>query len=244
LAPSHLPRLAADDASADHRSANRLADSGSSTRRSLRPFLAYLGVFYSLWTLWVLYGYPRLQALGPRSLPYALANLAVRSALWIAPVVLYVRYVERRDPIDYLRLTRNWRRGVCVGLLFAAVNLAGSAARFGLPHVHAGAITWNTVLSTSLAIGLFEELPFRGLMLQTLAPRCGWLMANVLTSLLFVLIHVPGWVSLGTWRLATAFVIFVLGFMFGLAFRLSGSLWGAVIAHSTNDLFASVLFGL
>src|SRR5262245_26737117 len=211
---------------------------------SLRPLFIYIALFFSAWTVWVLYGYPRLQLLDPRTLGYALANLTVRSAIWLVPVFLFIRCIDHRRPTEYLQLGRNWRRGIWVGLVVAAANFVGSVVRFGMPHVQADAITWNTMLSTSCAIGLIEEVPFRGLILQELEPHYGWVVANLISALLFVLIHVPGWVSLGTWRAVTAVVVFGLGVVFGVAFRISASLWSAVIAHSTNDFFARVLFGL
>ena len=202
-----------------------------------------IALFFSAWTTWVLYGYPRVQLLDPRTVGYALANLIVRSVIWLVPALLFIRYMDDRSPIEYLRLVQNWRRGIWAGLIVAAVNFVGSVARFGMPHVQTDAITWNTLLSTSCAIGLIEEVPFRGLVLQKLEPQFGWLLANLASALLFVLIHAPGWTSLGTWRAGSAIVVFGLGFVFGVAFRVSGSLWSAVIAHSTNDFFAGVLFG-
>src|SRR5215813_3830522 len=217
---------------------------GESPQPSRRPLFIYIALFFSAWTAWVLYGYPRLQLLNPRTLGYALANLTVRSAIWLVPVFLFIRYIDQRRPTEYLRLVRNWRRGIWVGLVVAAMNFVGSVVRFGMPHVQADAITWNTVLSTSCAIGLIEEVPFRGLILQELEPLYGWMLANLISALLFVLIHVPGWISLGTWRVITAVIVFGLGVVFGVAFRISGSLWSSVIAHNTNDFFAGVLFRL
>jgi CAAX protease family protein len=219
-------------------------DPSNGPSQSLWPLFTYIALFFAAWIGWVLYVYPCLQLLDQRSLAYALANLTSRSLIWIAPVFVFVRYVDNRRPVEFLRLNRNWRRGIRVGLLFAALNLVGSIARFGLPHVRRDALTWNTILGTSCAIGLIEEIPFRGLILQKLEPGCGWLLANFISSLLFVCIHLPGWISLGTLRAVPAFTVFVLGLVFGVVFRYSGSLWSAVIAHSTNDFFAAVLFGV
>jgi len=193
---------------------------------SLWPLVIYIALFFSAWTAWVLYGYPRLQLLEPRTLGYALTNLTVRSVIWLAPAFLFIRSIDRRNPIDYLRLAQNWQRGIWVGLVVAALNFVGSSVRFGMPHLEGDAMTWNTVLSTSCAIGMIEEVPFRGVILQKLEPQYGWLLANFLE----------------TWRAGTAIVVLGLGFVFGVAFRMSGSLWSAVIAHSTNDFFSAMLF--
>jgi hypothetical protein len=59
-----------------------------------------------------------------------------------------------------------------------ALNLAGSVARFGLPHLSMEALTWNSVLGTSFFVGFIEEIPYRGFMLQKFTERLGFGMAT------------------------------------------------------------------
>jgi membrane protease YdiL (CAAX protease family) len=66
--------------------------------------------------------------------------------------------------------------------------------RFGWPA--APHLTWNSLLGTSIGVGFFEEIPFRGYILMKLATRMNFWLANMLTSLLFVGGHRPGWLSL------------------------------------------------
>jgi membrane protease YdiL (CAAX protease family) len=74
---------------------------------------------------------------------------------------------------------------VAIGLALGVLLFAGSLLRFGRPHVDPSTITWNSVLSTSISIGFFEEIPFRGLILQKLATRKNFWTANAVTALLF-----------------------------------------------------------
>ncbi|MGO8697892.1 MAG: type II CAAX prenyl endopeptidase Rce1 family protein [Limisphaerales bacterium] len=68
-----------------------------------------------------------------------------------------------------------------------------------------------------------------------------WL-ANGLTSLVFVSLHLPGWFLLRLFTPLLALNIFLLSFVWGLVFRYSRSLWACIICHDANDFISSVLF--
>ena len=55
-------------------------------------------------------------------------------------------------------------------------------------------------------------------------------------------IHLPGWLLLGTFRIEDALAIFAIGVALGAVFKFNGSLWSAVIAHSSNNLFLAIFF--
>ena len=105
-------------------------------------------------------------------------------------------------------------------------------------------VTWNSLLGTSMLIGVIEEIPYRGFMLQKFAARIGFWPASVLTSLLFLLVHLPGWSALQMLRADLAATIFIFGFILAVAFRYARSLWAPIVTHSTNDFLAFVVFRL
>jgi uncharacterized protein len=206
------------------------------------PFIAYLVGFHAAWVGWVLLIYPWLRTLGEATLRYALLNVAGRLLIWVLPVFLYLRYVDRVDPLDYLRLRRRWRRGVLVGLGLTLINALLGLLRYGLPQPSLQALTWNSVLSTSILIGFVEEIPYRGLILRKLEGALGFWPASLLSSLLFLAIHLPGWILLGIFSVETAGFIFIFGMIMALVVRRSGSLWSAIVAHSLNDFLAAIIF--
>jgi membrane protease YdiL (CAAX protease family) len=159
-------------------------------------FIAYVVAFHVVWAAWPLFVYPRLQALGDRTLLYAAANLTIRSIVWIAPVLVFLRWVDGVEPAGYLKLRTRIGRGVAIGLALTALNLLGTFVRFGPPHLSLERVTWNSTLSTSFLIGLIEEVPYRGFMLQKFTERYGFWRANAITSMLFMSIHLPGWIAL------------------------------------------------
>jgi CAAX protease family protein len=225
-------------------SSARISKGEGPTPTAFAPFLVYVTTFHLAWAAWPYLVYPRLVAIGERTLTYALLNLGIRLVVWVVPVFVYLRYVDGIDPLDYLKLKGRVRRGVVIALALTALNLAGSMARFGLPHPSMERVTWNSVLGTSFLIGFVEEIPYRGFMLQKFAERLDFWLANVVTSLLFVLVHVPGWIALHMLRADAAATIFVFGVVMAIVFRYSQSLWAPIITHSTNDCLSFVIFGL
>ena len=213
-------------------------------RSSFAPFLVYVVAFHLLWIAWPVFLYPRVVAVGPATLTYALINLSFRFLYWIAPVLLYLRYVDGVNPFEYLRMTPPVRRGVILALVLTAINVVGTFARFGVPHLSLQRVTWNSILGTSFLIGFFEEIPYRGFMLRKFSERMnGWL-ANLVTSLLFLSIHLPGWIALHTFNAGGAASVFVLGVVLAWAVSYSGSLWAGIITHSANDCLTFVIFGM
>src|SRR4030095_6413760 len=212
------------------------------SKGSRLSFFAYFILFNAAWLIWVLFGYPRLRLVGEKTFWYALMNIAVRGLLWVLPVFLYLRYVDNVKPAAYLKLTRYWRRGLFVGVGFSLLNFLVFVAQHRLPHDMQRHLSWNTILSTAFLIGFFEELPYRGFIFQKLSEWCSWVTAAIISSLLFLMIHLPGWLSLRLLTFRNVTFVLVFGALMAILFRYAKSLWAPIVAHSLNDFFASVLF--
>src|SRR5436190_13876275 len=209
------------------------------------PFIIYLIAFHAFWMgVYVFAIYPWMRSLGERTLRYALINISIRLAVWVLPVFLYLIYVDGVNPFEYLKLKHNCKRGVIIGVVLSVINLLGTTIRFGLPHPTAQSLTWNSVIGTSILIGFIQEIPYRGLMLQKFAERYGFWVATAISSILFLSIHLPGWISLHLLKAGSVVSVFVFGMVMAIVFRYGKSLWGPIITHSTNDFIAFVLFRL
>ena len=92
-------------------------------------------------------------------------------------------------------------------------------------------------------VGFIEEIPYRGFMLQKFEARLGFWAANLVTSLLFVAIHLPGWIALHQLSVDRVATIFVFGVVMAVVFKYARSLWAPIVAHSANDCLSFVLFG-
>jgi membrane protease YdiL (CAAX protease family) len=159
-------------------------------------------------------------------------------------VLLYLRYVDGVEPLAYLKLTKHIRRGLVVAIVLTALNLLGTIVRVGLPHPTLERVTWNSILGTSVLVGFIEEIPYRGFILQKLAERVDFWLANLMTSVLFLAIHLPGWMALHLLRADTAATVFIFGIVMAIVFRYSDSLWAPIVTHSANDFLSFVLFRL
>jgi membrane protease YdiL (CAAX protease family) len=207
------------------------------------PFVIYLVVFHAFW-MWgyVFWIYRWMQTLGDTTLFYALINITIRLLVWVLPVFLYLRLIDRVDPVEYLKLKENWKQGVIFGVILSIIIFLASMARFGVPHLIIQSLTWNGLLSSSLLIGFFEEIPYRGFILQKFEERYGFWVANLLSSLLFLSIHLPGWISLHLLSVYNVVFVFAFGVLMAIVFKVCMSLWGPVLAHSLNDFMSVVLF--
>lgn len=207
-------------------------------------FLVYLIVFHGMWSGWVYVGYPRVRTLGEQTLTYAVINLTVRMLVWVLPVFVYLRFVDRVDPVAFLKLKQHWLRGLLVALGFTTLNLSLLLAQHGLPHWRSAGVTWNSIFSTSLLIGFVEEVPYRGLIFQKLNEWLSFPSAAFFSSLLFLAIHLPGWLSLHLFKMRTAVFVFVFGLVMVILLRYAKSMWAPIVSHSSNDFLSAVVFHL
>jgi CAAX protease family protein len=213
-------------------------------RNSLVPVVVYVVLFHLSWVGWVYFVYPRVKSLGEATLEYALVNLGIRLAVWVVPVFLFLRYVDRVDPCAYLKLKQRWKRGILVGLGFTVLNFSLLLARYGVPHPSVQAMTWNGLLGTSLLIGFVEEIPYRGFIFQKFQERLSFWPACFLSALLFLAIHLPGWFALHMLRAESVIFVFCFGVLMTVIFKYSRSLWAPIVAHSLNDFLSAIIFHL
>jgi membrane protease YdiL (CAAX protease family) len=87
---------------------------------------------------------------------------------------------------------------------------------------------WFFFLGGAIIAPVVEEIFFRGFVFGGLRPRYGWVMAAVISSIAFAVLHFT----------PTAIIpIFILGFIFAFLYQLSGSIWPGILMHVlTNSL--------
>lgn len=120
-----------------------------------------------------------------------------------------------------------------------AVLLAGS----GGFHLRTGQ-NIPYLIAMFFLVALQEELLFRGLFYNLLASSLSPGRANLLSSLFFLLIHVPSWLLRGNPPaaiLTTGAGVFALGLVFGWLFGKSRSLWTPILAHLVWDVCSRLI---
>jgi CAAX protease family protein len=164
--------------------------------------------------------------------------------IWIAPAVWLI-HASGRGVGEVLNV-RCWRAAVAWGGgIGLAIALTGFVPKWlqGRPLLPA---TFSSPLVNSFIVApLFEEFLMRGAILGNLEQARSFWTANVLSALMFVGLHLPGWYFAGVLRaqltrpVGGALSIFVLGLAFGYAVRRSRSVLAGSLAHVLNNLASS-----
>ena len=173
----------------------------------------------------------------------------MKAAVWVAPALLWIRMVERTPLTGFLELRRvaaGVRWGLGVGAAIVFVNYVGktlpSGAGWHQPHLDL--VFVNAVIVSPLV----EEITLRGFLQRRLELNGhSFPLANVLTTIVFVAMHLPGWYFQGRATTLAGYTarltpIAVLSLIFGWTKHRSGSLYGSILAHAINNL-DSVLLG-
>lgn len=201
-------------------------------RLSLKHVFA---LFSFIFVVWSFYRYL------PEILPLWAEELILKPLFWLVPTFWLVKRVERQS-FSSLGFTKKklfpsiyW--GVGLGLVFALEGLLTNIVKYkGLNLISLGysSTAFLGLFLLSLVTAFTEETVFRGYLFHRLWQiwQKEWL-ANIVSSFLFVIIHLPiGVFVLGYTPLVMfAYLFFVFIFGFGSAF----------VFGRTKNLLASIL---
>lgn len=214
----------------------------SDNKISIKILFGFLFSFYFIWTLKELWFVQSVYLFGGAT--SSLLNGLVKIFVWAVPVYIIIKFQLNSNPITYLKLNVNIRKGLTWGIglsfLMGIYLVINTMINKELPSSFS--LTYCEVLNTVLLAGLLEEVMFRGFILQELHKRLEFWKANALTALLFVAIHYPVWIRLDTFfHFETHLYIFLVGLLFGFVYKRTGSLWAAIILHSAHNFFLTIL---
>lgn len=99
-----------------------------------------------------------------------------------------------------------------------------------IPNVY-GRGFWS-LLTLVVMAPLFEEVIFRGVVLESTRARYGVLAAWLVSALVFGIVHVHPTIAVNA---------FAMGLVFGFIYLRSESLWSTIILHAINNGFAYIL---
>lgn len=207
---------------------------------------AYFILFFALWCLRELWLVQYLDSLD--SVSKAIISATIKMIIWVIPVILLVKFVERGNPFSYLGLRHNFRKGIkwagWISFIFITYfTILNLVVLKNDIDFHIGFNEW---LNTILLVGIIEEIVFRGFLLRKFMELFSFWKANTMTSLLFVSIHFPIWFykELFTFPyiISSIVVAFILSIMFGLIYKKTNSLWSVLIIHSLYNLLVSLFY--
>ena len=193
----------------------------------------------------IMYGLSQ-AALDSVSVPWVGWVLSVvLSAAMIALYALFVKWLERQPASDVpLRaLLPETGKGFLVGILFfvLVVLVMWIAGLYRIAHF--GKDRSLDILSAFflfLVVGVGEEILFRGILFRWIDEKWGFVVALVVSSLLFGAMHFgqPG----ATWWSSLAIAI-EAGLLLGAAYKWSGTLWLPIGIHWAWNFFQGNVFG-
>ncbi len=218
-----------------------------------RRFWAFVLAFYAAWTLRVVLLVPVDCSIDAAWLRQCWSQ-GLRLSLWVLPVIVWLKWVDGVRPTECLRLNTLPRgRALALGLGIMAAFLAVCAASAvllqggGLHKLSVMTATDYAGLLAGMSIVAFaEELLFRGFIFQRLRRRYPFQRANLLTAVLFLGIHIPGWLYVQGphWGLLSlGGSILIAGWMFGLMMEVTRSLWPPILLHLLNNVLSGMLAG-
>ncbi|NTV31320.1 CPBP family intramembrane metalloprotease [candidate division WWE3 bacterium] len=208
-------------------------------RQSLEVYAAIICVWIVLWIIKSPINDPS-TFLGS-SLGGVLFWTVAKVIVWILPSLYLIRF-SNRTVGDVFNVTA-WRQwlvwGVGSGMLVAIINTIPKIManqplvppHFAISYMSAGFIT-----------PILEEFFMRGALMGNMQKQFSFWKANVITSVLFLGLHLPGWYFMGTLvdnftkPIGGAFSIFLLGLLFGYVTHKGKSVLAGTIVHSLNNL--------
>lgn len=165
--------------------------------------------------------------------------------VFVAPVLWYVRRKEKRSLASLGLTTKNFFTSIYIGLgfgfVFALEGIASNAIKYGrLQITPIGAFEQYgmvTLLILSLATAFSEEILSRGFVFQRiLEVKKSLPYASIVSTALFVLLHVPILVTMHKLQGVTLVLFFVTDVILGMA--------NSLLFYSTNALIAPILVHL
>lgn len=209
------------------------------TTRDARNLFLYFAAFYIVWIIRVIYIGPHfIERFINNPLVYAILNEGMRITVWIIPVILFLRYIDFKKPVSFLKLDKDVARKILIGVLISVVFLIWVILRdYCIMHrqinFNIGIGKWMTVL----VVGFAEEILFRGFLLQKVEAAKGFWKANFISAFMFMLAHFPSYIYHANNNMIIEGInIFVMGVIFGYILKRTRSLWPGIVSHSIYDL--------
>jgi hypothetical protein len=219
-------------------------------RKAALHLSLFLVAFFVLWTLRATLFYAVDESIISPTSRAAYSNL-LKLVVWVFPAAAFAYVLRSAPPAKYLGLSvwpsrRNWLLCLSVTVVFLLVVT--------LVELAVGKKSFSTAGLSSLPIALWllqlllspllEELLFRGLVMKELLTLLPAYLANAVTSLLFVGVHLPYWLSHGgatRAMMTNAGGVFVFSVVACWLFSKTASIWPSTVAHVANNVLSSIL---
>lgn len=169
---------------------------------------------------------------------------------WLIPTLLFITFVLKKNPFDYLKLRSDVKKGVFWGIIISIIHVFLYCSLRYLWNNELAVnfnLTFGTFWDVILTVGLVEEIVFRGLVLHNLNEIFSFKTSNILSATLFLIAHIPYWYFGKQFSLPVVYIIydfffiFIFGLLEGLFVKKTNSLWTCIIHHSFNNALVTIV---
>ncbi len=217
---------------------------------SNKNWIIFLFVFYVVWALRATVFY-RVDASFQSDIYRHFYSDFVKFTIWLVPTFLFLKYVDKVRPLEYLKLTTRIQSPALafalVLLWFIGIQVVEhfANARTILLGIKLTANEWTTILLTVAGAPVIEEIFYRGFVLQKFRAAFNFWVANIITTILFILVHWFYWIYSGQPMrqvIVSSLQILPLSLMLGWLVKKTNSVYPSILLHFFNNL-TSFVFG-
>ncbi len=214
----------------------------------LLVLIAYIVVFYSIWTIWEFLGKPAFSSvIGNEYISQFIKSGVIKNLVWTLPSVLLVYYFKDDAYVglkDMFTRKVNSLKYLPIFLVFTIYLLVGAVLQKGNLSI-SETFSADSIIIV-LFVGITEEMVFRGWLLNFIVSDSKKWGAVIINSLMFLFIHFPKWIYEGHFieyfqNLGFLSPI-ILGIIFCWTFIKSKSIWIPILLHMYWDLLMFLFY--
>lgn len=214
----------------------------------LPTLIAYLLVFYGIWTAWEFWAKPYISgAVQNEYLSQLVKSGIIKNLVWTLPALLLVKHFGSDMYVglkDMFTVKVNWLKYLPIFLLFTGYLLVGALLQKGKIAISESFSLEHVIIV--LFVGITEESVFRGWLLNAAVSGDEKWLPVILNAGLFLLIHFPSWIAGGEFIAnfqSFGFVgVLALSMIFSWTFIKSKSIIVPILLHMLWDLLIFMLY--
>ena len=206
-------------------------------KKESRKFI-YLGlIFITIWSINILFISPKLIIFGDDIAVFL--QTIIKFILWCGYGYYFIKLYNKNLAIKKEELFKMKNHHFMLKILLAVVVVAILSMFKNHRSFNINSFTLEDFINKFLLVGIEEELVFRGLVLNGLTKKETFIKASIVTSILFALIHIPGYIRLElelSLIIINCLKILAVSCVYNYIFKETKSIWPIVIIHGVWDL--------
>lgn len=154
--------------------------------------------------------------------------------IWILPAFWLLRVSKRtvRELYALKSIKKSLIWGGGIGIVIVIFDLISKY----LAHQPIISTSGFALVNVLVVAPIFEEFLMRGVILGNLQKQFSLWTSNLVTAVMFVGLHLPGWYFMGKIELGMVVTIFLIGIVLGFVAQKGNSVIASTLCHFLNNL--------